>query len=238
MKLLGLVAVYPKPRSTIPNISHKKYPYLLRDMLINRPDQVWCMDITYLRMRHGFVYLTAVMDWYSRYVIGWQLSNTLDSSFCIEVVSDAFLTQKPEIFNTDQGVQFTSTDFIKMLKKADVLISMDGKGRWMDNVFIERLWRTVKYELVYLREYDTLRDLHRSLLAFFEYYNNRRPHQTLEMQTPYAVYHGQEHKTQNEVGGSAPHTPRQKVNDSLIPLYSGNQELMVDGKTDSVEQWS
>lgn len=188
MRIMGLVAVYPKPRTTIASEKHKKYPYLLRNLPIDLPNQVWCMDITYLRMRGGFVYLTAVMDWYSRYVLAWRLSNTMDCSFCLEAVEAAFSYGKPGIFNTDQGVQFTCTEFTSTLEQSKILISMDGKGRWMDNVFIERLWRSVKYELVYLKEFGTASHLSQELTDYFNYYNNMRPHQGLDFQTPSELY--------------------------------------------------
>ena len=186
--MLGIVAIYPKPRTTISSEAHKKYPYLLRNLSIETPNQVWCTDITYIRMRKDFVYLTAVMDWYSRYVLDWQLSNTMDCTFCLEAVQNAFLHGKPEIFNTDQGVQFTCTEFTSTLENAGIQISMDGKGRWLDNVFIERLWRSVKYELIYLKEFQTLPELHLELSDYFSYYNNERPHQGLSGKTPIEIY--------------------------------------------------
>lgn len=188
MQVMGLVAVYPKPRTTLISKSHKKYPYLLRNVIVNRPNQVWCMDITYLRMRKGFVYLTAVMDWYSRYVLSWKLSNTMDSTFCLEAIEEAFSIGKPEIFNTDQGVQFTSEEFTSTLEEAGILISMDGKGRWMDNVFIERLWRSVKYELTYLKEYETCSQLYLDLIDYLKYYNTIRPHQSFNFTPPLKIY--------------------------------------------------
>lgn len=146
MKKMGLEAIYPKPRTSNRNVAHKVYPYLLRGLTIDKPDQVWCTDVTYIPMQRGFVYLMAVMNWHSRYVLSWELSNSLDPSFCIEALKTALNLGKPEIFNTDQGSQFTAEDFLKPLKEAGVRISMDGKGRWMDNVFVERLWRSLKYE--------------------------------------------------------------------------------------------
>lgn len=190
MEVMGLVAVYPKPRTTIVSEAHKKYPYLLRNLPIERPNQVWCMDITYLRMHKSFVYLTAVMDWYSRYVLGWRLSNTMECSFCLEALEEAFFNGKPEIFNTDQGVQFTSLEFTSYLEKSGIQISMDGKGRWLDNVFIERLWRSVKHERVYLKEYSTCSELYRDLADYFEYYNMKRPHQAFNLQSPVDIYRG------------------------------------------------
>jgi len=190
MGIMGLVAVYPKPRTTLISVGHKKYPYLLRNIAIDRPNQVWCMDITYLRMRRGFVYLTAVMDWYSRYVLGWRLSNTMDCSFCLEAVEEAFSHGKPEIFNTDQGVQFTCSEFTSFLETANIRISMDGKGRWMDNVFIERLWRSIKYELTYLKEYENCAELYHDLVDYIQYYNRVRPHQSFDLQSPLHIYQG------------------------------------------------
>ena len=188
MQVMGLVAVYPKPRTTLSSEAHKKYPYLLRDLTIDKPNQVWCMDITYLRIHKDFVYLTAVMDWYSRYILGWRLSNTMDCTFCLESVKEALSYGKPEIFNTDQGVQFTCMEFTSFLEESDIRISMDGKGRWVDNVFIERLWRSVKYELVYLKDFETLSQLFLELTDYFEYYNNYRPHQALAYQSPKEWY--------------------------------------------------
>lgn len=188
MQIMGLVAVYPKPRTTIISKGHKKYPYLLRNLVIDRPNHVWCMDITYLRMKDDYMYLTAVMDWYSRYVLGWRLSNTMDCSFCLEAVEEALNYGKPEIFNTDQGVQFTCEEFVSTLENLAIQVSMDGKGRWMDNVFIERLWRSVKHEAIYLKEYENASHLYKELKEYFEYYNKRRPHQAFDFRTPLQVY--------------------------------------------------
>lgn len=188
MKKMGLIAIYPKPRTTVPFQGHKKYPYLLRDLKVTHPNQVWCTDITYVRMRDGFMYLTAVMDWFSRYVLSWRLSNSLDMDFCLEALEEAFFYGKPEIFNSDQGVQYTSQEFSKILEEKNIRISMDGKGRWMDNVFIERLWRSVKYDLVYLKEFQTVSELFCELKDYFEYYNKSRPHQSLDYKTPCFVY--------------------------------------------------
>ena len=188
MRLMGIEAIYTKPRTTLSEPEHEKYPYLLRDVEINRCDQVWSTDITYIRLRQGFMYLVAVMDWYSRLVLSWELSNSIDSSFCVSALEQALRRGKPAIFNTDQGSQFTSADFTKVLKDANVKISMDGRGRWVDNVFIERLWRTVKYEEVYLKDYDDVPEAIRSLGAFFRFYNTERPHQSLNYDTPLEVY--------------------------------------------------
>jgi len=188
MQIMGLVAVYPKPRTTLIAQGHKKYPYLLRNVVIDQPNQVWCMDITYLRMKKDYMYLTAVMDWYSRCVLGWRLSNTMDSTFCLDALDEALNYGKPRIFNTDQGVQFTCEDFTSALENLDIRISMDGKGRWLDNVFIERLWRSVKYELTYLKEYENGSHLYKDLKTYFEYYNEKRPHQTFNFRTPHQLY--------------------------------------------------
>lgn len=189
MRLLGLQAIYQKPRTSIPARAHRVYPYLLRDLAIERPNQVWCTDITYIPMRRGFLYLVAVMDWHTRAVLSWRLSNTLDSSFCVEALNEALsLYGRPEIFNTDQGSQFTSEEFTGVLSDSGVRISMDGKGRWMDNVFIERLWRSLKYECVYLREFETGEDAKREIGNWMEYYNSDRPHSSLADKTPMELY--------------------------------------------------
>jgi len=189
MRLLGLQAIYQKPRTTIPNVQHRVYPYLLGGLSIERPNQVWCADITYIPMRRGFLYLVAVMDWHSRAVLSWRLSNTMESSFCVEALREALSRYgKPEIFNTDQGSQFTSEEFTKVLSDAGVRISMDGKGRWMDNIFIERLWRSLKYECVYLREFETGVDAKSEIGNWLDYYNTDRPHSSLADKTPMEVY--------------------------------------------------
>jgi putative transposase len=188
MRLMGIEAVYPKKRTTLPAAGHKLYPYLLRHVDITRIDQVWSTDITYIPMRHGFLYLVAVIDWFSRYVLAWRLSNTLQGEFCIDALEEALSKTKPEIFNTDQGSQFTSTTFTSVLEEKGVAISMDGRGRALDNVFIERLWRSVKYEEVYLHEYDNGWEAESRLAAYFDFYRRERPHQSLGYQTPEAVY--------------------------------------------------
>jgi putative transposase len=188
---MGIMSVAPKPNTSKQGKSHKIYPYLLRDLLIDRPNQVWCTDITYIRMQGGFVYLVAVMDWYSRKVLSWEVSNTMDDSFCVSALESAIrLYGAPDIFNTDQGSQFTGKDFIKVLKDNAINISMDGKGRWVDNVFIERLWRSVKYEDVYLKEYPTVLALRHGLNEYFKFYNDERPHDSLGTWTPSEVYNG------------------------------------------------
>jgi putative transposase len=188
MRLMGFKAIYPGPRTSTPSPEHKIYPYLLRNLEITRPDQVWASDITYLPMRRGFLYLIAVMDWFSRCVLAWELSNTMDAQFCVDTLEKALARGVPEIFNTDQGAQFTSDDFTGPLKREGVQISMDGKGRALDNVFIERLWRSVKYEEVYLNEYIDGQHAHRRLLEYFDFYNEERPHQGLGYKTPKQVY--------------------------------------------------
>ena len=188
MRLMGIEAIYPKRRLSLADSRHKKFPYLLKGLRIDRADQVWASDITYVRMRHGFVYLVAILDWFSRYVVNWAVSITLDAEFCIEALRDALSVSKPEIFNSDQGCQFTSTSFISVLEATGIAISMDGRGRAFDNIFVERLWRSVKYEEVYLREYDSVREAVRSLGAYFRFYNLERPHQSLGYKTPYQVY--------------------------------------------------
>jgi len=189
MQKMALISLAPKPNTSLANKAHKVYPYLLHGLDINRPNQVWCSDITYLRLKEGFVYLVAVMDWHSRQVLSWELSNSMDSHFCVSALERAIrLYGTPDIFNTDQGSQFTSEAFTDVLKDHKIWISMDGKGRWVDNVFIERLWRSVKYEEVYLNEYHTAEDLRCRLDQYFQYYNNERTHQSLSNLTPAEVY--------------------------------------------------
>lgn len=188
MRLMNLEAIYPKPRTTVRCPEHKIYPYLLRNLEIVRPNHVWSTDITYIPLRGGFVYLTAILDWYSRYVLAWRLSNSLESSFCIEALEEALAGGQPEIFNTDQGVQFTSVAFTSCLESRGVAISMDGRGRALDNVFVERLWRTVKYEEVYLKDYDDAWHAEASLREYFTFYCHERRHQSLDKRTPAEVY--------------------------------------------------
>ncbi|MGB9494411.1 MAG: IS3 family transposase [Azonexus sp.] len=189
MKKMGVEAIYRKPNLSKRHDGHLVYPYLLRDLAINRPNQVWATDITYIPMRRGFVYLVAVIDWYSRRVLSWRLSNTLTTDFCLEAVSEAIARfGKPEIFNTDQGSQFTSSDFTDLLINNGIKISMDGKGCWRDNVFVERLWKSVKYEEVYLKAYDTVAAARQSLGTYLSFYNTRRPHQSLDGKTPDTFY--------------------------------------------------
>jgi putative transposase len=188
MQFMGIRAVYRRPRTSKPAPEHEIYPYLLRDLKITRPNQVWAADITYIPMSRGFLYLVAIIDWYSRYVISWRLSNTLDADFCVAVLEEALGRGTPEIFNTDQGSQFTGEAFTSLLKEHNVRISMDGKGSYNDNLFIERLWRTVKYEEVYLKAYEDGREAMISLGAYFRFYNTSRPHQSLGYRTPAEVY--------------------------------------------------
>ena len=185
MKRMGIEALYRKPRTSKPAVGHKIYPYLLRHLRVDRPNQVWATDISYLPMERGFVYLVAVIDWYSRRVLSWRLSTTMDVHFCLDAVEEALENHgTPEIFNTDQGSQFTSQAFTGLLKKNDIRISMDGKGAWRDNVFVERLWRSVKYEEVYLHAYDTVSSAKAGLARYFRFYNTRRPHSRLPRQRP------------------------------------------------------
>ena len=188
MRAIGLEAVYPKPKLSQAHPEHKKYPYLLKDFVIAHPDQVWVSDITYIRMVHGFVYLTAVMDWFSRYVLAWRISITLETGFCLEALEQALGVSKPEIFNTDQGVQFTCFDFTGRLEREGIRISMDGRGRVFDNIFVERLWRTVKYEEIYLHQYQTIPEVRSGLAKYFLFYNRERIHEALDYRTPYELY--------------------------------------------------
>ena len=188
MRLMGLQAIYPKRRTTWPAAGHQIYPYLLRDIEVSRPDQVWATDITYVPMRHGFLYLVAIMDWYSRYVLAWRLSNTLDVDFCIDALEEALSKGIPEIFNTDQGSQFTSQVFTGVLLKKGIKISMDGKGRCQDNIFVERLWRSLKYEEVYLKGYQRVPEARAGIGAYLSFYNQERPHQALGYRTPGEVF--------------------------------------------------
>jgi len=188
MRSMGLEAIYPKPRLSAANQAHRVYPYLLRAVAVSRPDQAWASDITYIRLRGGFVFLTVVLDWHSRYVLSWELSNTLDAAFCLGALEKALTISQPEIFNTDQGSQYTSEAFTGRLKKAGIRISMDGRGRAYDNIFVERLWRSVKYEEVYLHDYADPVEARASLARYFHAYNHQRPHQALGWRTPTEVY--------------------------------------------------
>jgi len=188
MRKMGLAAIYPKPKTSRKGPAEKKYPYLLRGRLIDRPNQVWATDITYIRLTSGFVYLVAIIDWFSRYVLSWELSNSLDVFFCLSALERALRRAKPEIFNSDQGSQFTSEVFTHRLKAAEIAISWDGQGRVFDNIFVERLWRSVKYEEVYLNDYDSVPSAWQGLSRYFNFYNCERLHQSLDYQTPQSVY--------------------------------------------------
>jgi putative transposase len=190
MRIMGIKSIYRHPRTSIPILGHRIYPYLLNELTITRPNQVWAADITYIPMARGFLYLFAIIDWYSRYVLSWRLSNTMDADFCVEALEEALRKGRPEIFNTDQGVQFTGEAFTGVLQQYGVKVSMDGKGSYNDNLFIERLWRSVKYEEVYLKAYQDGREARISLGEYFRFYNTERPHQSLDYRTPAEVYAG------------------------------------------------
>lgn len=188
MRLMGIEAIYRKPQTTIRSKESKVYPYLLRNVEVTYPNHVWCTDITYIPMQRGFMYLVAIMDWFSRHIVSWQLSNSLDTSFCLDALEESLRDDKPEIFNTDQGVQFTSSAFTSTLESHGIAISMDGRGRVLDNIFIERLWRTIKYEDIYLKDYATVDELYEGLTSYLAFYDRERPHQALGYCTPYEVY--------------------------------------------------
>jgi putative transposase len=188
MRLMGIEAIYPKPNISKRRKEHDVYPYLLKDFKIQEPNRVWSSDITYIRIGRGFVYLTAIIDWFSRYVLSWKLSNTLDPLFCVDALNEALAISRPEIFNTDQGSQYTSRAFLAPLKEHGINISMDSKGRALDNIIVERLWRTVKYEEVYIKAYQSVKDAFQSLKTYFLFYNNRRLHQSLDYRTPAEVH--------------------------------------------------
>jgi putative transposase len=190
MRLMGIEAIYPRPRLSNKDKEHRIYPYLLLDMEIEHADQVWAADITYIRLRRGFGYLVAIMDWYSRYVLAWELSTSLEADFCLVALNRALARAAPEIVNTDQGSQFTSEAFIGRLKEAGIRVSMDGRGRTFDNIMIERLWRSVKYEEVYLKDYEDFLEARKGLGEYFEFYNNERPHQSLGSKAPVEIYFG------------------------------------------------
>ena len=191
MQIMGLKAIYRRPRTTKPGKGNKVYPYLLKGLKITKPNQVWAADITYIPMQRGFMYLVVIMDWYSRYVLSWRLSNTLENDFCVEALKEALQKGKPEIFNTDQGSQFTSTEFTSVLQSQGIKISMDGSGRYADNLFIERLWRTLKYEEVYLKAYIDASDARRCICRYLAFYNSERPHQALGYRTPAEEYYAE-----------------------------------------------
>lgn len=185
---MGLEGIAPGPHTSQSHSEHRRYPYLLRDVAVVRPNQAWCVDITYVPMALGFMYLVAIMDWFSRYVVAWAVSNTVDVGFCLDALEQALAKHTPDIFNSDQGVQFTSQAWIERVEAAGSAVSMDGRGRVFDNIFIERLWRSVKYEDIYLRDYTTGPELEAGLGAYFEFYNDERPHQAHGYRTPYAIY--------------------------------------------------
>jgi putative transposase len=191
MQIMRIIAIYPKPNLSKAAKENKKYPYLLRDVDITENNQVWSTDITYIKLKRGFVYLTAVIDWHSRFVLSWKLSNTLHTDFCIDVLNEALKIGKPQIFNTDQGSQYTSNEFTSILLQNKIQISMDGKGRALDNIFVERLWRTVKYEEIFLNEYENIAELKKALTKYFAFYNNWRKHQSLNYKTPTEIYNGE-----------------------------------------------
>src|SRR5581483_7495857 len=194
-------AVFPRPRTTTPGSEARVYPYLLRDRVLTHVNEVWSSDITYVPMRHGFMYLTAVIDWFSRYVLSWRLSNTLEGRFCLEALDEALSRGRPEIFNTDQGSQFTAHEYTSRLEEAGVAVSRDGRGRALDNVFVERLWRSVKYEDIYLKDYEDVPELESGLTAYFQFYDERRLHQSLDYRTPGEVYRA---SLQGGMGGRKP----------------------------------
>jgi putative transposase len=191
MSLMGLEAVFPRPRTTTVAPDTRVYPYLLRDRELTHVDEVWSSDITYVPTRRGFMYLTAVIDWYSRYVLSWRLSNTLDGRFCLEALDEALSRAQPEIFNTDQGSQFTSREYTGRLEEAGIAVSRDGRGRALDNVFVERLWRSVKYDDIYIKDYEYYPELESGLKDYFQFYDEKRPHQSLDYRTPGEVYRGE-----------------------------------------------
>lgn len=200
MRLMGIEAIYPRKRFSMSSEESKKYPYLLRGLVMERADQVWSADITYIRMSRGFLYLVAVIDWYSRYVLSWELSNTLDKEFCLKALEGALRVSKPEVFNSDQGSQFTSREFTERLEDAGIQISMDGRGRVFDNIFIERLWRTLKYEEVYIHSYETVKEARESLDRYFRFYNTERLHESLGYRTPEEIYLGWSNSINEQAG--------------------------------------
>ena len=227
MRLMGIQAIYPKPNTTRKSQEHKVYPYLLRGVEINCPNQVWSTDITYIRMNKGFIYLAAILDWYSRYVLSWRVSITVDTEFCIEALQEALEISSPEIFNTDQGSQFTCTKFTKVLEAKDVKISMDGRGRVFDNILIERLWRSVKYEEVYIKDYQTVAEAIKGLKQYFEKYNKERLHQSLNYMTPYEVYW----QESGEVATCKQLVPKIEMGED-IPNFrnQGQESTLINGK--------
>ena len=219
---MGLQAIYTKPRTSVRNKEHKIYPYLLRDVEIVHVNQVWATDITYIKLDSGFVYLIAVIDLYSRYILGWTLSTTLDTCFCLEALEDALEKGTPRIFNTDQGCQFTSDNWITALTDQGIAISMDGKGRCMDNIYVERLWRTIKYEEVYLQAYDCVSEARRSLGKYIEFYNNERPHQSLDYSTPAEIFF--EKRRNSKPDGYVDNFSREKL--TTYPQAQPQQQIL------------
>jgi putative transposase len=200
MAVMGLEAVFPRPRTTTAESGTRVYPYLLRDRVLTHVNEVWSSDITYIPMRHGFMYLTAVIDWFSRYVLSWRLSNSLEGRFCVEALEAALVQGRPEIFNTDRGSQFTARDYTRRLEEAGVAVSQDGRGRALDNVFVERLWRSVKYEDIYIKDYERACELEAGLTAYFRFYDEERPHSSLDYRTPAEVYRAEVHGGRNGEG--------------------------------------
>jgi putative transposase len=228
MRQMGLEAIYCKPRLSVPSPGHRIYPYLLSGMKIDRPNQVWCSDITYIRLKQGFIYLVAVMDWFSRYVLSWEVSVSLDTSFCVAALDWALQHGRPEIFNTDQGSQFTSEDFTSRLHEHGIRISMDGRGRVIDNIFIERLWRSVKYEEVYLKDYLGVMEAISNLKSYFRLYNYERPHQALDYQTPAEVHYRSAKGGKSAMPGGWPATRKSPISDPGAECFP--QSSMEDTK--------
>jgi putative transposase len=216
MRSMGLEAIYPKPRTTVPGAPTQRYPYLLRNLVISRPNQVWSADITYVPLARGFLYLVAVLDWHSRYVLAWQLSNSLDEEFCVAALEEALRRGRPEIINTDQGVQFTSRRFVGRVEAAGVAVSWDGRGRALDNVFVERLWRTVKYEEIYLKAYADGAEGRESLARYFGFYNRARPHQSLGYRTPWEVHCGGRQRRRPSVPANRPPARRGRMGKGAV----------------------
>ncbi len=216
MRLMGIEAVYRRPNTSKPSPQHKVYPYLLRNVEIDRANQVWASDITYIPMARGFMYLVVIMDWYSRYVLSWRLSNTLDADFCVDALEEALSKGRPTIFNTDQGSQFTGEAFTATLLEHDIQISMDGKGCYLDNIFVERLWRSVKYEEVYLKAYEGVGEARTGLGAYLDFYNHERPHQSLEYRTPRQVFEAGQWLPNNAGAEPKEHTEKREVDPQLV----------------------
>lgn len=234
MRIMGLEAIYPKPRLSKACKENKIYPYLLKGLSIVRPNQVWSIDITYIRLIHGFAYLVAIMDWFSRYVLSWAVSNTLDVYFCIEAVEKALKINRPMIFNSDQGSQFTSDLFTGRLLENGIQISMDGRGRVYDNIFVERLWRTVKYEDVYLKDYSNMRDVKAGLNSYFEFYNNERIHQALGYRTPREIYYSIDEKLDQPCFESQIHQISRSVPTTYFEMQQESVQCAPAGQTQEI----